>query len=252
MTGGGVAAILSPVVAQHYDSWQSGLGIWLVVPVFALVLWWRRPSEQMENRDDGVRINFFGNRRAWLLASYFGLANAGYACMIAWLPSYAQTLGWSAQSSGELIGIMTIFQVIGALVIPMLSAHRLDRRPWLFFAVGIQIAGFIGLITMPTALLILWIALIGCGLGACFSLTLTVALDHLSKPKLAGALAAFVQGIGFIITAIAPYVAGVLRESTGSFQAVWWMLLISLIGMLFVTIKFAPASYHQAIDLSKL
>ena len=105
---------------------------------------------------------------------------------------------------------------------------------------------------MPTALLILWIALIGCGLGACFSLTLTVALDHLSKPKLAGALAAFVQGIGFIITAIAPYIAGVLRESTGSFQAVWWMLLISLIGMLFVTIKFAPASYHQAINLSKL
>ena len=94
--------------------------------------------------------------------------------------------------------------------------------------------------------------MIGCGLGACFSLTLTVALDHLSKPKLAGALAAFVQGIGFIITAIAPYIAGVLRESTGSFEAVWWMLLISLIGMLFVTIKFAPASYHQAIGLSKL
>lgn len=40
----------------------------------------------MENRDDGVKINFFGNRRAWLLASYFGLANAGYAlydCMVA-------------------------------------------------------------------------------------------------------------------------------------------------------------------------
>lgn len=250
MTGGGLAAILSPLVAQYYGNWQSGLGLWLILPVIALLLWWLRPSEEVDTNAVSVPINFFSNRRAWLLASYFGLANAGYACMIAWLPTYARSLGWSAQSSGELIGIMTVFQVIGALAVPALSASRLDRRPWLFFAVGIQIVGFIGLMMMPEAWLILWVAMIGCGLGACFSLTLTVALDHLSSPRLAGALTAFVQGIGFIITAIIPYIAGVLREWTGSFQAVWLMLLVTLVGMLIVTMTFVPSSYAKAINLS--
>lgn len=59
----------------------------------ALVL---RPREQMDAKYNSVKFNFFINRRAWLLASYFGLANGGYACMIAWLPSYARSLGWSA------------------------------------------------------------------------------------------------------------------------------------------------------------
>lgn len=250
MTGGGIAAILSPLVAQYYSSWKPGLGIWLILPIIALLLWSFRPSEQIETKNESMPINFFNKRRAWLLASYFGLANAGYACMIAWLPSYARSLGWSAQHSGELIGIMTIFQVIAALAAPALSSSRLDRRPWLFFAVGIQIIGFTGLVLMPESMLILWVAMIGCGLGACFSLTLTVALDHLSSPQLAGTLTAFVQGIGFIITALIPYISGFLREWTGSFQVVWLMLLVTLVIMLIITLRFAPSSYAKAMSLS--
>lgn len=249
MTGGGLAAMISPLVAEHYGHWQAGLGVWLIIPIVTLILWWLKVSEELDNTSDAIKINFFSKRRAWLLAGYFGLANAGYACMIAWLPSYARGLGWSAQDSGELIGIMTILQVVGALGAPVLSAKRLDRRPWMFFAVGIQVLGFIGLLLMPNALLILWVAMIGCGLGACFSLTLTVALDHLSQPRLAGALTAFVQGIGFIITAIVPYIAGVLREWTGSFQAVWLMLLITLLSMFVVTIRFNPARYKQVMNI---
>ncbi len=248
MAGGGIAATFSPSVAQHYGSWQAGLGVWLILPVFALLMWWFRPAEATETKQGNGSVNFFKNRRAWLLASYFGLANAGYACMIAFLPTYARGLGWSAQSSGELIGIMTIFQVIGALGAPAFSASQLDRRPWLWFAVGIQILGFAGLILIPESLLLFWAALIGAGLGACFSLTLTVALDHLSDPKLAGALTAFVQGIGFIITAIVPYLAGALHEWQGGFQIIWVMLILTLTGMLAVTIRFNPDRYAAAMD----
>lgn len=248
MAGGGIAATFSPSVAQHYGSWQAGLGVWLILPVFALLMWWFRPAEATETKQGNGSVNFFKNRRAWLLASYFGLANTGYACMIAFLPTYARGLGWSAQSSGELIGIMTIFQVIGALGAPAFSASQLDRRPWLWFAVGIQILGFAGLILIPESLLLFWAALIGAGLGACFSLTLTVALDHLSDPKLAGALTAFVQGIGFIITAIVPYLAGALHEWQGGFQIIWVMLILTLTGMLAVTIRFNPDRYAAAMD----
>ena len=247
MAGGGIAATFSPLVAQHYNSWQAGIGIWLILPIIALLMWWFRPAESTDFKQSKVSVNFFNNRRAWLLASYFGLANAGYACMIAFLPTYAQGLGWSAQSSGELIGIMTIFQVLGALGAPVLSGSRLDRRPWLWAAVAVQIVGSIGLILMPESLLLLWTALIGAGLGACFSLTLTVALDHSSSPKLAGALTIFVQGIGFIITALVPYFAGALFEWQGSFMSIWMVLILTLIGMLAVTMRFNPDDYAKAI-----
>lgn len=258
MSGGGGAAILSPLIADYTGHWQTALGVWVLVPIIAGLLWMFRAHEVMEKKYEKVAINFFRNKRAWLLAIYFGLANGGYACMIAWLPTYARSLGWSAQDSGELIGLMTIFQVLGALAIPALSGQRLDRRPWLFVAIGMQILGFAGLMamsvmsTMPAmseSWLMVWVALIGCGLGAGFSLTLTVALDHIAKPKLAGALTAFVQGIGFIITAIAPYVAGILREWTGNFQAVWLMLMLTMVAMLLVTIKFNPKHYTTAINL---
>ena len=248
MAGGGIAATFSPSIAQHYGSWQAGLGVWLLLPMAALLMWWFRPAEAIETKQGNVSVNFFNSRRAWLLASYFGLANAGYACIIAFLPTYARGLGWSAQSSGELIGIMTIFQVLGALGAPAFSANRLDRRPWLFFAVGIQIVGFTGLILMPESLLLLWTALIGAGLGACFSLTLTVALDHLSIPTLAGALTAFVQGIGFIITAIVPYFAGALFEWQGGFTIIWMLLILTLMSMLALTVRFNPDGYAKAME----
>lgn len=137
--------------------------------------------------------------------------------MIAFLPIYTRGLGWNAGSSGKLIDIMTIFQMIGVLGMPVLSSTRLDRSLWLLFAVGIQVVRFAGLILMPASVFVLWVAMIGCGLGACFSLTFAVALDHLTAPRLARALTAFLQGIDFIITAIILYFAGLLREWSGSF-----------------------------------
>lgn len=250
MAGGGFAAIFSPMVAHHYGNWGAGLGLWFIPAIIAMLLWWSRPREVLAAKDDGVSINFFTHRRAWLLAIYFGLANGGYACMIAWLPSYARSLGLSAQSSGELIGIMTLFQVLAALTGPVLSVER-DRRPWLFFGIGIQLIGFSGLMLVPQPMLVVWVAMIGTGLGIGFALTLTVALEHLSAPRLAGALTAFMQGMGFIITAIIPYIAGILRQSTGNYQASWLMLIVALVVMLIITSRFSPTGYTKAMAPNK-
>ena len=178
---------------------------------------------------------------------YFGLINGGYTSMVAWLPVYYRQLGWGAQDSGGLVGIMTIFQVLAALSVPLLIRRRLDRRPWLLAALLVQLGGFCGLLLMPLQHAALWVALIGYGLGACFALSLTLTLDHLHEPRAAGSLAAFVQGIGFIITGIVPYLTGWLRDATGSFQASWLLLAASVVAMLLVTLRFAPSGYARAM-----
>ncbi|TEA77410.1 MFS transporter [Allopusillimonas ginsengisoli] len=248
MAGGGAAAVLSPHAAVYFDSWQAGLGVWALPAILALLLWFlARPAEAVPLPERGPIQHFFANRRAWLLAFYFGLINGGYTSMVAWLPVSYRQLGWSAEASGGLIGVMTIFQVAAALSVPIFARGRLDRRPWLMLALLAQLAGFAGLLSAPLSFPLLWIALIGYGLGACFALSLTLTLDHLHEPRAAGNLAAFVQGTGFIITGIIPYITGWLRDITGNFQASWILLAATVTLMLLVTLRFSPGSYASAM-----
>lgn len=248
MTGGGTAAVLSPRIAEVYSSWQAGLGVWIIPAVLALILWsLARPLAVKNEKHRGPTRHFFGNRRAWLLAVYFGLINGGYTSMVAWLPVYYRQIGWNAQDSGELIGLMTIFQVLAALSVPILIRGQYDRRPWLVLALLLQLGGFVGLLSAPLQWSGLWVGLIGYGLGGCFALCLTITLEHLHEPRAAGSLAAFVQGVGFIITGISPYLTGWLRDSSGSFQASWILLTVTVVLMLAVTLRFAPAAYARAM-----
>ncbi|MDF0732115.1 cyanate transporter [Pseudomonas entomophila] len=248
MSGGGLAAVLGPHVSEWAGRWQAGLGVW-ALPALVAVLAWAllRPRQGAPSLAAGAGGHWFGNRRAWLLALYFGLINGGYTSMVAWLPAYHLEQGGTAQGGGELVGLMTVFQVCGALGLPLLLRRLLDRRPGLWLALAIQLLGFLGLLLAPTQAMGLWVAMIGLGLGACFSLSLTLTLEHLATPAEAGSLAAFVQGIGFIITGTVPYVTGWLREASGDFQASWTLLAFSVLAMLLVTVRFAPKGYTAAM-----
>lgn len=248
MSGGGLAAVLGPGIAAHFGHWQFGLGLWALPALLAMAAWvLLRPRQHTPSLAAGSGGHWFGNRRAWLLALYFGLINGGYTSMVAWLPAYHLEHGGTAQGGGELVGLMTIFQVCGALGLPLLLRRLVDRRPGLWLALLIQLGGFLGLLLAPASAMGLWVAMIGLGLGACFSLSLTLTLEHLRSPGEAGSLAAFVQGVGFIVTGIVPYITGWLRDVSGDFQASWTLLACTVLAMLLVTACFAPQGYARAI-----
>ncbi|ELQ14853.1 major facilitator family transporter [Pseudomonas fluorescens BRIP34879] len=242
MAGGGLAALLSPVVATHFQHWQAGLGVWLLPALGALLLWAWLPLGAAKNMQVGPAFKGLRNRRAWLLALYFGLVNCGYVSLVAWLPAYYQQLGWDVLPSGSLLAFMTIFQVLAALLMPVLAQRSSDRRPLLGISLSAQAIGYLGLILAPHALPHLWVALCGFGLGACFALSLLLTLDHHRDPRQAGQLAAFVQGVGFLINALSPWLTGWLRELTGQFVSAWIVLTVTVLAMLLVTRLFSPAS----------
>jgi len=248
MSGGGLAAVLGPHISGYFGHWQAGLGLWAIPALLAVLAWAAlHPRDATPKLAGATGGHWFGTRRAWLLALYFGLINGGYTSMVAWLPAYHLEHGGTAQGGGDLVGLMTVFQVAGALGLPLLLRRWVDRRPGLWLALSIQLAGFLGLLLAPTLAMAVWVAMIGFGLGACFSLSLTLTLEHLKTPGEAGSLAAFVQGIGFIITGTVPYVTGWLRDVSGDFQASWTLLTITVLAMLLVTTCFAPRSYAAAI-----
>lgn len=246
--GGALGALASPALSTFYSDWRPGLAVWALPALLAWGWWlWCAPRE---TETTGIRVSvrgFFGNRRAWLLALYFGLANSGYASLVAWLPSFYVDEGMAPQTAGSLLAWMALFQAAAALLMPLTVRGTLDRRCSLYIVMLLQVLGFAGFALVPQVAPWLWVALAGFGLGGCFSLCLIVSLDHLPGARAAGALAAFVQGIGFLITAVGPWLVGALRDGGGDFGDAWWLHGAIALCMLLLSVRFNPAAYARCM-----
>ncbi|OJY18937.1 MFS transporter [Pandoraea sp. XJJ-1] len=278
MGGGGLGAAISPWAASEAGDWRVGLGMWLGVVCAAALAWWRAPLVQAVAappgavtsaadlraacRAAGERVAsatgaapsmfvLLRKRRAWTLAVYFGLINCTYTTMVAWLPPFYQQHGMSATRSGALLAGLTACQVAAALTLPWLARRHADRRRWLTLALASTLGGLIGLALAPVAAAWACVGAIGFGLGGTFSLGLVLALDHHAHPRHAAALAAFMQGVGFCIAALAPFAAGAVLDRTGSFTPSWIGLIMLNVALIALTWRFDPAGYASALRLSR-
>lgn len=249
MGGAALAASFSPFIQVHTGSWRIGLAIWAVLAVLALVFWYAQRSvlPPLPHAGAGPQASFFGNRRAWLLAIFFGLGTASYTCVLAWLAPYYVELGWSEQNAGLLLGFLTAMEVVSGLVTPAIANRRQDKRGVVAVLLVLIIAGFCGLILSPQHLSLLWPCLLGLGIGGLFPMSLILSLDHLDNPRRAGGLTAFVQGIGYLIAGLSPLIAGMIRDQLGSFEWAWWSLTAVVVVMLLIVLRFDPRHYARHI-----
>ncbi|AOX47831.1 hypothetical protein AB870_07345 [Pandoraea faecigallinarum] len=266
MGGGGLGAAVSPWAASEAGDWRAGLGMWLAVVGAAALAWWRAPLARAAAAAGGdlrvachaggthvdakapSMLNLLRKPRAWTLAVYFGLVNCTYTAMVAWLPPFYQQRGMSATQSGALLAGLTACQVVAALMLPWLARRHVDRRRWLTLALAATLGGLTGLVAAPDAAPWWWIGGIGFGLGGTFSLGLVLALDHHAQPRHAAALAAFMQGVGFCIAALAPFAAGAVMALTGSFVPSWVALIVLNVALIALTWRFDPQGYASAFD----
>ncbi|KAB0633047.1 cyanate transporter [Burkholderia latens] len=246
--GGAFGAVASPWLAAH-GGWHLSLAVWAAPALVTLALWRAKaPRDAVPAATVSPRVTAFVRiPRAWQLALFFGLSNSGYASLVAWLPAFYRSAGMSAQASGNLLAWMALLQAGGALAMPLLAKRSPDRRPALWLTLALQAAGFAGFATMPAFAPWLWVASAGLGLGGFFSMSLIVTLDHLPDARLAGALAAFVQGIGFLIVAASPWLIGWLRDAGGGFAIAWWMHVGVIAAMAALNAAFAPAGYRRGM-----
>ncbi|HEX3634036.1 MAG TPA: cyanate transporter [Paraburkholderia sp.] len=251
MGGGGLGARLSPWVSAAMGSWHAGLAVWALPAVAALLGWLGLNRRSLHGpaaqpvAADAMAFSLWRKRRAWTLGLYFGIVNGGYTTLVAWLPAFYQQHGASVADSGSLLAGMTVFQAAAALLLPLAAAPFRDRRPWLVVGLSAQLLGLLGLIFWPDTAPLVWVGVAGAGLGGTFSLTLVTAMDHSAHHTVAGKLVAFTQGVGFVVAAIAPVFAGMVRSWTGGFGAAWVMLAVSIAAMIMVSLFFSPRSYAK-------
>ena len=250
--GGAIGAQVSPMISEWSGDWRIGLGSLAALGFAAVALvWFALPRGEVPVPERNIVGALFTRPRTWLLMAFFGLANGGYSSVVAWLAPYYRELGWSAAASGSLLAVMAICQACAALTIPVLAnrAGR-DHRPWLWFTLACQSAGFAGFAFAPDIAPFLFVALTGIGFGGCFALSLVVTLDHFPDAGRAGALSALVQGGGFLLTALPPLIVSGLHDMTGGFEAGWKWHLFAIAVAALLAARFAPLGYAAAMNWS--
>lgn len=253
MAGAAISASFSPFIEAEYG-WQIGLGSWSLLAILALIGWliYKPDGRRFHNNDVGniASPGLWRNKRSWYLAIFFSLGSSCYVCVLAWLSPYAIEQGFTAKQAGLMLGLLTAMEVIAGLLFPALSAQNTDRRRILFVLCSLQIIGFGGMALRPDISLWLWSAIAGLGIGGIFPMALIVTMDHHADSMIAGKLTGFVQGVGAMIAAIAPWIAGWIRDSLESFSVAWILLAgLGIVGLVMAG-AFNPQHY-QKFYLSK-
>lgn len=247
MGGAALAALAAPALAPH-TGWRGALALLGVPAAVALAAWLASAPldpPAAHTRATAATVSVFRRKRAWALALVFGIETGCYTLLLAWLAPYYLQLGWLPQDAGALLAGLTVCEVVAGLLVSAFAPRLPDRRVPIGVCILLGVAGLACLILAPQTLAWPAICLLGLGIGSLFPLTLILTMDHASDATRAGILAAFVQGVGYMIAGAMPLMAGILRDRLGSFDAAWTVMLALLLLAFPLILRFTPESAHR-------
>lgn len=235
----GLTGVIYVIVGEQ---WEIALSIWSALALLAYVVWilsikdTKAVKEPVEMDEPAVFRSPWSNTRAWLILLFFGFQASLFFSLTTWLGSAAGELGFNVIQAGTVISVLTIAQILGNIVIPLLLEKFPNRSFWIYFSLTLGTVGLVLLLTNST--LLIWPAsvFLGLTLGGLFPLALLLPLDETTDAREANAWTAMVQTGGFIMGGITPLAIGILYDITGTHQMTYYVLLMLLVGMFVVTI----------------
>ncbi|WP_288448958.1 MFS transporter [Enterobacter roggenkampii] len=244
MAGAAVAA----ASAEPLFSWltlKPALAMAGVLALLALMLWLplvKQPQGE-QTAHESVTLS---SSRTGLLLLFFGVGTGAYTLVLAWLPPLYIQAGWSARSSGYMLAWLTLTEVAAGFAVSALIGKFPDRRVPLITVLLLLLAGLLCLVFSPGTTPVLSTLLLGIGIGALFPLSLIVTFDHARTPAQAGNLLSKVQGGGYMIAALMPLVAGIVRDSSVSLTSAWLVMSAGVVLLIVIAFTFKPAANVQA------
>lgn len=238
MGGAVLASVASPWLEKAWGELPA-LAFWALPAVLALPVWLRTAKGGVPVSSAAPAFSGIARRGAWL-ALFFGLGTGAYVLVLAWLPPYYTALGWTPAQAGALLGGLTLTEVVAGLLVSAFIDRLPDRRPALLLAIALLLGGLVVLVMWPQQWVLVAMIGLGLGIGALFPLSLIVTMDRARSPAEAGALVGFVQGVGYLIAALFPLLAGLARQSMASLAPAWIGMALICLVMLVLASRFAP------------
>lgn len=241
--GASLSAAIAVPLAAAFGGWRATLAAFSLFTLAVVVAWYRLTRGEPPHRRPVVaapRLPWH-SRTAWLLVAMFSLMACSYYGLTAWLPDAYSERGWSDGAAGVLLAVMNLTAIPASFVIPWLSDRRGGRRPYLVAMSVAYVVGATGLVLAPGAAYAFGL-LTGVAQGGMFALVMTIPLDLEQRPERVGALVGMMLGVGYTIGAASPFLLGGVRDVTGSFDAVLWVV----VGFLVVLVAAAVALQRPA------
>ena len=251
--GGTITAAVAVPLADAFGGWRGSFMIVSAAAFASLAAWlllmprdeghvraapslpklpWRRPS-------------------AWLLGGIFGSQSILFYGCITWLGSVYVERGWSASDAGGLIALFAGIGLVSTLAVPVLADRVGTRRSQLTIAALLSVSGTVIIALTPSAppgsiIAFGAASLLGLGIGAYFPLALTLPVDVAADGADAASISAFMLLIGYALAATSPVVLGIVRDATGNFDLVVWLLVAISLTMLPLALALNPARLRSA------
>ena len=247
-TGIMAGAAVASASAEPLFSWltlKPALAMAGVLALLALMLWLPL-VKQLQGEQTAHESVTLCSSRTGLLLLFFGVGTGAYTLVLAWLPPLYIQAGWSARSSGYMLAWLTLTEVTAGFAVSALIGKFPDRRVPLITVLLLLLAGLLCLVFSPGTTPVLSTLLLGIGIGALFPLSLIVTFDHARTPAQAGKLLSKVQGGGYMIAALMPLVAGIVRDSSVSLNSAWLVMSAGVVLLIAIAFTFKPAVNVQA------
>jgi len=204
-----------------HGSWALTLAAWALPAALVLVLWAPQALAAASTRGTvHVRAgSLWHDKLAWQITLFMGLQSALAYIALGWLAPILRERGLDGAMAGYVAGVSILVQLVTCLVMPSLAARCRDQRALAVGVAVITLVSMLALIFAPLGGRWFWAVLLGLGQGGSFALALSLIVLRSPDAPVTAQLSAMAQGVGYILAATGPLLAGLLRGWTGSFRS---------------------------------
>ncbi|MEV4223878.1 MFS transporter [Nonomuraea sp. NPDC049725] len=230
-TGTMLAAAATVPIERASGDWHVALGVWAAFAAIAAVPWLallRSEPERAKARAGAGMRSLARSKLAWTVAVYFGTQSMIAYIMFGWLATILTDSGYTTAQAGMVLGVFTALNIPVSVLIPVVASRFRDQRPIVVGLVVAYVIGFFGLWFAPASTAPVWVVFVAIGMGS-FPLALTMLALRTRTPEATGALSAFGQSVGYLISGAGPLLVGVLREAGGGWALPYTMMLAVIV-----------------------
>lgn len=154
---------------------------------------------------------------------------------MSWLVPIFQAKGFSLGVASSMLTFMSIVQMIGNILVPILMEKWFSRIGWLFSLGVFGVISFVLLWLGSGALLWIAVFIIGIVLSGLFPIGLLLPLDEARNDEEANSWSSMVLSGGFMISSIIPILIGYCYDVTGNHTFTYLIFLLLMLGIIATT-----------------